>query len=450
MQRAAKALRSGWGVTAIALLAIVALGAGLEVLANRRHADRWLHGAADPSMAAISALVAKGDVAQAARRISAIYRFDRPVGLLALQRFSLLVLARGLQQKDVFERCYAASALAGGGNDQGLQMLVNIFQRNPDLSVKMAIADGLGADGDRKAVAILAHLYYHGEVLDRRFIVNALSMSSDPSAAAVLSDAARQSDPTLRAAALQGLGHLGHRNAIPLLRLALAKGQTSDKVNAARSLLLMGDSSGIDLLRDTLDDHSQGNARASAAVALGYAGDRSVVPILRRALADENIDVRLGAAAALTHYKDSGAVAYLRGAIHDQDQVTRRHAAQLFKDLDFAMARPILIEALSSPDPEIQLAAVKAFGTDGSDRDVELLGRLLRTTNDPITRAAIAWSLGHIASPDGIATLLTMVTETSPTVRYTAADGLDYAARHLLSKRAAQQQLIQSVKSNFR
>ena len=384
-------------------------------------------------MAAISALVAKGDVAQAARKVGALYRFDRASGLIALQRFSLLVLARGLKQKDVFERCFAASALAEGGNDQGLQMLVNIFQRNPDLSIKMAIADGLGADGDRKAVAILAHLYYHGEILDRRFIVNALALTTDPSAVAVLSDAARQSDPTLRAAALQGLGHLGHRDAIPLLRLALAKGQTWDKVNAAQSLLLMGDSSGIDLLRDTLDDHSQGNARASAAVALGYARDRSVVPTLRRALADENIDVRLGAAAALTHYNDSGAVAYLRGAIHDQDQVTRRHAAQLFKDLDFAMARPVLIQALSSRDPEIQLAAVNAFGTGGSDSDVAVLGHLLRTTDDPITRAAIAWSLGRIASPDGIATLLSMVTESNPTVRYTAADGLDYAARRLSS-----------------
>ncbi len=104
MQRAAKALQPGWGVTAIVLLAIVALGAGLKILANRRHADRRLYAAADPSMAAVSALVAKGDVAQAARRVSATYRFDRPSGLAALQRFSMLVLARGLQQKDVFER----------------------------------------------------------------------------------------------------------------------------------------------------------------------------------------------------------------------------------------------------------------------------------------------------------------------------------------------------------
>ena len=89
---------------------------------------------------------------------------------------------------------------------------------------------------------------------------------------------------------------------------------------------------------------------------------RRSLPMLRQALTDENIDVRLGAAAALTHYNDPGGVAYLRGAIHDQDQVTRRHAAQLFDDMAFDAAHPILVEALSSPDTDVQLAAVKTLG----------------------------------------------------------------------------------------
>ena len=78
-------------------------------------------------------------------------------------------------------------------------MLANTFQTNPDLSLKMAVADGLGEDGDHKAVAILGHLYYHGEMLDRRFIVNALSSATDPSAIAD-PERCRQAvpDPTLR------------------------------------------------------------------------------------------------------------------------------------------------------------------------------------------------------------------------------------------------------------
>jgi HEAT repeat protein len=311
-------------------------------------------------------------------------------------------------------------------------MLANTFQTNPDLSVKMAVADGLGEVGDRKAVAILGHLYHRGDLLDRRFVINALISAPDPSAVELLSEAAREHDPTLRAAALKGLGRLGNRDAIPLLKVALAKGQTFDRVTAAQSLLLMGDKSGVALLDATLNDHSEGNARAMAAVALGYAHDGASHALLRQSLTDQNIDVRIGAAAALTHYNDAGGVAYMRAAIRDEDQVTRRHAAQLFDDMAFDAAHPILVEALLSPDSDVQLAAVKTLGMAGGDPEVELLGRLFRTTKDPITRADIAWSLGRIGSPNGIVMLLTMVQENDPAVRYTAADGLDHTAIHLL------------------
>jgi HEAT repeat protein len=422
-------------VLAVALVAGVAVIAGTAALKHRRARERWTVAITDPSMIAIRDLVAKGDLSGATKKLNTTYRFDHESGLIALRQFSIIVLQRGLKEHDLFEQCYAASALAEGGENQALQMLADTYQTNPDLSVKMAVADGLGEVGDGVAVAILGHLYYHGDLLDRRFIVNALSSATDPSAVAVLSDAARQHDPTLRAAALKGLGRVGNRQVMPLLKVALAKGQVFDRVEAAQALLLLGDASGVEVLRATLNDHSQGNARAMAAVALGYAHDPESAQLLRRALTDENIDVRLGAAAALTHYNDAGAVAYLRGAIHDQDQVTRRHAAQLFDDMEFDNARPILAEALSSPDSEVQLAAVKTLGTSGGDAEVELLGQLFRASNDPITRADLAWSLGRIGSPNGIVMLLAMVQETDPAVRYTAADGLDHTAMRLLGGR---------------
>jgi HEAT repeat protein len=423
----------GRRVWALALVAVVALIMGAYALTQRRARDGWAVSITDPSMIAIRNLVVKGNVSQATNKLNSTYRFDRESGLIALRQFSIIVLQRGLKERDPFERCYAASALAEGGENGALQMMANTFQTDPDLSLKMAVADGLGEVGDRKAVAILGHLYYHGEMLDRRFIVNALSSATDPSAVVVLSDAVKQSsDPALRLAALKGLGRIGNRDALPLLKQALTKGRAFERVMAAESLLLMGDNSGLPLLRATLNNHSDGNAQAMAAVALGYAHDPASLPMLRQALTDQNIDVRLGAAAALTHYNDVGGIAYLRGAIRDQDQVTRRHAAELFDDIAFDAGHPILVDALSSSDAEVQLAAVKTLGTGGGDPEVELLGALLRDNKDPITRADIAWSLGRIGSPNGIEMLLAMVQEPDPAVRYTAADGLDHTAMHLL------------------
>jgi HEAT repeat protein len=416
----------------LALVGVAVLAVGVNALLKRHAKQPWELAITDPSMIAIHDLVLKGKVAQAVKQLNATYHFNDETGLIALRQFSIIVLQRGLKESDLFEQCYAASALAEGGENESLQMLANTFQTNPDLSVKMAIADGLGEIGDRKAVTILNHLYLHGDTLDRRFVINALGSATDPSAIVVLSKAARGSDPNVRLASLKGLGHIGNRDAIPLLTEALAKGQIMERVMAAESLLLLGDNSGVSLLRDTLNDHSKGNARAMAAVALGYAHDPASLPMLQQALMDQDIDVRIGAAAALTHYNDPAGVAYLRGAIHDQDQVTRRHAAQLFDDMAFDAGHPILVEALSSPDSEVELAAVKTLGTAGGDAEVRLLGDLLRGSKDPITRADIAWSLGRIGSPNGILLLLAMVQEPDPAVRYTAADGLDHTAMHLL------------------
>jgi HEAT repeat protein len=405
---------------------------GVTALIHKRERDRWTVAITDPSMVAIRNMVVRGNLSQATTKLNTTYRFDHESGLIALRQFSIIVLERGLKEHDLFEQCYAASALAEGGENQALQMLTNTFQTNPDLSLKMAVADGLGEVGDRKAVAILGHLYHHGEMLDRRIIINALSSATEPDAIVILSDAARQSDPALRMAAIKGLGRLGNRDAKPLLLAALSKGQVFERVTAAEALLLLGDNSGVPMLRTVLNDRTDGNARAMAAVALGYAHDPASVPMLKQALVDQNIDVRLGAAAALTHYGDSGGVTYLRGAIRDPDQVTRRHAAQLFDDIAFDSGHPILVEALSSSDADVELAAVKTLGTAGGDPEVELLGTLLRASKDPIARADIAWSLGRIGSPNGIEMLLAMVQETDPAVRYTAADGLDHTAMHLL------------------
>jgi HEAT repeat protein len=412
-------------------VAIVAVAAVLVL--RHRPGNRWTAAITDPSMVAIRNMVVQGHMSQATAKLNTTYRFDNPSGLIALREFSLIVLQRGLKEHDLFERCYAASALAAGGEEQGLQMLTDTFQNNPDLSVKMAVADGLGEVGDRKAVAILSYLYYHGEPFDRRIIVNGLASATDPSALSVLSNAAQQRDPQLRLAALKGLGEIGNPKAIPVLKRALVSGSNPfERVVAGRSLLMLGDNSGVDAIRSVLSDHSAGNARAPAAIALGFTGDRSVVPILRAALTDEDIDVRIGAAVGLTHFGDSGGILYLKGAMNDNDRITREHVGEVLEDVSFADGHEVLMAALVSPDPNLSMSAIRAIGIHGSARDVPLLNGLLQRTNDPVARADLAWALGRIASHDGISVLIGLVREEEPAVRYTAADALDRTAKRLL------------------
>jgi HEAT repeat protein len=420
-------------------LAAIALGA-LVVAGVLYHRSRGADAAAlplpDAGMRPIAQLVSAGDMPGAAARLDAAYHFNQRPGLSALRAFSLLVLERGLREPDVFERYFAASALAKGGRRDGVSLLESGFKTSPDLSVKMAAADGLGDIGDAYAVEILRKLYSAASEFDRRIVVNSLADASDPTAIVVLSDAAGRSDQKLRLAALQGLGKLGNRDAAPLLRkIMIAPGVPIEQAMAASALLRLGEAADLSLIRQVLVNPKNGQARSVAALALGYARDPSVVPTLRHELADDDLDVRIAAAAALTHYRERDGVDYLKHALVDEDDsVSREHAGQVLDQVAFDGGYDVLTAAAGSLDQNLQMSGVRALGLGGGAKEVALLSEMLPHTSDPLMRAQIAWSLGRIAQSDGIAILIALVQEKDPAVRYTAADALDRTAQRLLAQ----------------
>jgi HEAT repeat protein len=387
----------------------------------------------DPSMTVISTMLERGDLWGATARVGSSYRFDKPAGLMALRRFSVLVLRHGLQDYDPYERCYATSALAAAGDRDEIAQLVRIFQGTRAPGLKMAVADGLGDVGDADAVQALGRLYSWTGPSYQRIVVNGVAEAHDPGAIELLSRTLTVSDRATRLTAERGLGRLGNRRAIPVLRRFLAAAQDSfEKATVAYSLLRLGDSSAEEIVKPILRDRTDDNARAVAAVALGRARDPRVVALLREEIRDHNIDVRIGAGVALTHYADPAGVEYLKAAMRDEDSITRLHVGQLLDEVEFHNAREVLMAAVASPDPELSLRGIRAIGLSGSDHDVEFLVRLADQAGDPMARAEVAWALGRIGGAGSVAPLIAMVSEPDHAVRYTAADALDRTATRLL------------------
>lgn len=423
----------GWVV--FGALAVVAGCVAALAVTHRARSRVTAAVAASPKMAAIQRMVEQGHLSQAVAKLKADYRFDNPHGIAALREFSLIVLRQGLKEHNIFEQCFAATALAEHGDYQGLKLLVDTFNKNPDLSVKMAVADGLGQDGNKRAVDVLSYLYQHTKPFNRRIIVDGLSEATAPSAVTLLSEATHDKDRMVRLQALKSLGVLGNRSAIPLLQSVVASSKRGrfERVMAARSLLLLGDKSGLPFLRNTLFEHSNDSeARAVAAASLGFANDPVAVPLLKQALTDQKIEVRIGAAVALTHYADPTGVQYLKNTLAGSDDMTRLEISQAFGDLDTKGGRAVMLAGLNSRYANVRLAAIKELGRAGGERNLALLIGFLRTTNDSSERAEVAWALGRIGSPGGIDTLLTMIPAQETSVRYTAADSLSRIATHML------------------
>ena len=387
----------------------------------------------DPSMTVISAMVERGDLWGATARVGSSYRFDKRSGLVALRSFSMLVLRRGLQEYDPYERCYATSALAAAGDRDEIAQLVKIFQGTRKPGLQMAVADGLGDVGDADAVEALGRLYIWTPPSYRRIVINGAAEAHDPGAIELLSGALTVSDRATRLTAARGLGQIGNHSAIHVLRQYLAAAQDPfEEATAAYSLLRLGDRYAEEIAESILRGHVDDNARAMAAVALGRARDPRVAGLLRESIRDRNIDVRIGAAVALTHYGDPVGVEYLKAAMQDDDSMTRLHVGQLLDEVEFQNAREILIAAVASPDPELSMLGIRAIGLSGGADEVGLLVRLADRAADPIARAEVAWALGRIGSRGSVAPLIAMVSELDHTVRYTAADALDRTAIRLL------------------
>src|SRR5258708_3654276 len=262
------------------------------------------------------------------------------------------VLRRGLLEYDPYERCYATSALAAAGDRDEIAQLVKIFEGTSKPGLQMAVADGLGDVGDSDAVEALGRLYSWSEPPYRRIVVIGAAEAHDPGAIDLLSRALRVSDRATRLAAARGLGQIGNKSAIRVLRQFMAAAQDPfEEATAAYSLLRLGDRSAEEIAEAILRGHLDDNARAMAAVALGRARDPRVTGLLRESIKDRNIDVRIGAAVALTHYGDPVGVEYLKVAMQDDDSMTRLHVGQLLDEVEFQNAREILISAGASPGP---------------------------------------------------------------------------------------------------
>jgi HEAT repeat protein len=421
---------------ALAALLIGSVAAVLRaVKAQTNFIDVSRLATSDPSMVAISAMVERGDVWGAGARIGSSYRFDQPAGLMALREFSVLVLRRGLVERDRYERCYVKSALAAAGDRDEVVQLVNIFRNTSELNLKMAIADGLG---DAGAAGTLLRLYIKTQPAYRRILVNGAARSRDPRVIDLLEQALIAPDRTTRLTAAKGLGQLGSRAAIPVLRRFIAAADDPlEKAMAAWSLLRLGDRSAEEAAISILSGRNDDDARAVAAVALGRAREPGAVEALRRAMSGDKIDIRIGAAAALTHYGDPQAVIFLLSAVQDEDSVTRLHVGQLLDEMDFGNARMVVRSAVSSPDPELNLLGIRAIGISGSAEDIPFLLDAADRSGDPIARAEAAWALGRLGCRASVAPLIAMISEPDHSVRYTAADALDHAAMELLRKERA-------------
>jgi len=382
---------------------------------------------------AVRAPVADESVRTAVGDLRRRFPFGSRESLAALRELSLGVLRQGLKDEDPYERCYAASALAGHGDWTGSGVLES-GAASSDPGVRRAAIEGLGEIGSGQALRMLRRIYGQSDAFGQLLVLQGLRGASSAEALDLLAEALRHADGSLRLQAVENLGLLGDRRAVPEVRALLAREDVRmfERVAAAHALLRLGDRSGVPLLLEAIRGAHASGTRPAATLALGYAKDEALVGVLGPLLKDPEIDVTIAAAAALSRYGNKDGLPQLRHALGDADGFTRRHAAFLLEHVDYGVAHDVVLAALEADDVGVRLAAAHAIGVAGGAADVAALTRLIHAEDDPLVRADVAWALGRVSSKSVIDPLVELVQEEAPAVRYTAADGLARAADRLI------------------
>ena len=144
------------------------------------------------------------------------------------------------------------------------------------------------------------------------------------------------------------------------------------------------------------------------------------IPVLVRALQDEDPRIRAFAVNTLTFFDDLSVVPHIEACLQDEAPFVRRSAVVALGQLGAYESVPSLLVMLNDGDEIARCEAAKALGTLGGDAAVEPLIEMLEGDPYPGARQTAANSLGEIGSKRAVRSLISSLEDENRLVRSAA------------------------------
>lgn len=222
----------------------------------------------------------------------------------------------------------------------------------------------------------------------------------------ILAGRAADPDPEVRAIVASSWGELGNKAAVSTLKRALTDNNSDVRIAAAGSLLKLGDVQGLVALIDETKPIMSGRAATPAQE-------------LRRMARDA---ARGRAALKLGETGRGSAVEALRSALADPAGEVRDAAAVALARLGQGESAQF-VEAMKDPDEGVRASAAHSLGLIGRD-GLEVLKRALASDAAVSARAEAAFALGSFSDPASAELLAKALADKSGRVRLSAARAL--------------------------
>ncbi len=281
----------------------------------------------------------------------------------------------------------AAVALGQIANDSAVEALWSAFPDNRFAGESLINAANLRlANGDQDAAkAIYAKLDTTNNPVALRAAALFGLIKSDPAnAEAVITEGLTSSEPKLQQAVVSAAGIPMRAEAAPILARLLPKISPDAKLQVLPVLGASAEPAVIDAAAD-----SDPAVRAAALEALGRLGGAASIPVLLKAASSEDRAEQNAANTALGCISGSDVGNAIIEAAAQGDSKVRVVAIDALTARHVVSALPSLLKYATETDATVRKAALKGLGRLGGDQEIEPLGKLVLATKDADTVAAL-------------------------------------------------------------
>lgn len=300
--------------------------------------------------------------------------------------------------------------------------------------VRMLAVEGLGrSEAGRKSAKLRTALDDQAGLVKAR-VVKVLGRSGDPSVLPLVEAAAKDELNTVRIAAYGSLIRLGRKEAWTQLKQAADAPNPEDRAEAIRMIADLHDPRGAEVMTDLLT-YQQPSVRGAAVRGLGHLGRIETRAKIELLLQDPIPAVRESAVSSLADMGASESVPALTQMLKDGNFTVRASAVAALLQLGqpFDVVAPTVRSLMQQNDTGARASAAHALGKATKANRNGAISFLESLMADPLPGPKIVAlrSLGHIGDRDLLPTLKAALHDQNDAVRTTAGGAL----LHILQKK---------------
>ena len=299
--------------------------------------------------------------------------------------------------------------------------------------VRVLAVEGLGrSEAGRKSARLRTALDDQAGLVKAR-VVKVLGRSGDPTVLPLLEAATKDDLNTVRIAAYAALIRFGRKDAWDRLRQSAESLNPEDRAEAIRTIADLHDQRGAGVMMELLS-YKQPSVRGAAVRGLGHLGRTEVRPKIEELLQDPIPAVRESAVSSLADLGGTESVPAISQALKDGTFTVRASAVAALLQLGqpFELVGPTVRSLAQQNDTGARASAAHALGKATRANASEAISMLSSLLADPLPGPKIVAirSLGHLGDRTSIPLLKEALHDQNEAVRTTAGG----AIIHILQK----------------